>query len=1049
MALSEEDLRYIESTSTPLEGARGSGLRVPGQQELEGLGEPMFPSGGQRLSAVGLGAARGFLESAPVAAGVLGGTSLGMMGGPFAPLTVPLGAVVGGVTGYFAGQEAGKVVPEPRREDLRPWFEGGRTFGGGIGTAPAAFAMPVMRGSKLSTAISNIGEYARRSPGGYLGKEAVASAYAGLAGGLAVEYAPDSPLTRLGAEVTAGIFGPGKFLFDVREGANALRASAGTALTSGDRVAADRVSTFLNRILAESGEDPAEVLRRLRENERMLFPPGMVATPTPGMKSGSEGLMALERSLARTNQVYGSERGEQAFNTMAAYRSLIDMLQRSGDPAALTAAAKIREQYFDGLLSQAISDAQTKATAASVNLKRGETVDRATIGQTLKTNIENALTDARAMERELWTAAISDAFKVSATGRITPIRLSPNNTRRAFLEAAAEMTPERLRSAEMGPLVSAMQRLGLNAKAIQTFRRGRQTPEYLETGIVPDSVVSSIKVKPTEAQDMLALRSDLLGMARAAESRGEANTARVLDRVSMALLQDLEKLPGEGYTAARTFSRKLNDAFTRTFAGTLDDVAKTGAERYTPETMVQRAFALGTDVAYERMRDVRQSMRFLSREYDEAVARFGADSPQAERLLPYARAAERRYTSIRGAQREMLRLGAGETLDRTTGQVNPASLQRFVDKNRTVLRELGLLKEMENAVSAQRAFLDVQDTASATNRAVKQEEAFAKLLGAEDPLTAVTSVLTGKKPVQGMRELTKIAATPEAREGLKSVLHQWAMTRAGGFDDRFSARALSNAFFEPLSRNQPTLAQTMISNGLMTTAERDNLRKMLAPMLRIEDAMADGRLLTVVSPNQGLNAVEEILISQLGAQVAGAISPGGPGSLSFAATVIKNTRNLFSRLPARQSMDLLIKAAKDPELTASLLERNLSQDQDRALALGLLRRLYSFGTVNSAVQRYLDEELTGEEAPEQAPPEPPRRPLPPAPPVRGLGPVAPPPPAPRPGAQGVPPRPGMPGTPGQPAPPANRELFQRLFPTDTISPLIVQPPPGMPGMPPR
>ena len=1041
MALSEDDLREIESLSSPA-GARVSGPGLQVEQE-PAVGQSAFPSGEERMGAIGGGLARGFLETWPVAAGIAGGMKLGAMGGPYAPLTVPLGAIAGGVAGYFAGQEAGSVVPEPEREDLRSWFEGGRTFGSGIGMAPAAFAMPVMRGSKLSTAISNIGEYARRSPVGYLGKEAVASAYAGLAGGMAVEYAPDSPLTRLGAEVTAGIFGPGKFLFDLREGANALRTSAGTALTSADRVAADRVSTFLNRVLTQAGEDPADVIRLLRENETLLFPPGMAVTPTPGMKTGSEGLTALERSLARTNQVYGSERGEQAFNTIAAYRSLIDMLQQTGDPAALTAAAKIREQYYDGLLSQALSDAQTKAAAAATGLKRGETADRATIGQVLKTNIENALTDARTMERELWTAAISDAYKVSPTGRITPIKISPTSTRRTFLEAAAEMTPERLSSGEMSTLVSAMRRYGLNAKALNTFKKGRQTPEYLQTGQVPDSVVNAIPVKPIEAQEMLALRGDLLAAARSAESRGEANIARIFDRVSSSLLQDLEKLPGDGYTAARTFSRQLNDAFTRTFTGTLDDVSKSGAQRYTPETLVQRAFSLGTDMAYERMRDVRQSMRFLSRQYDEAVARFGQDSPQAERLLPYAKAAERRYTSVRAAQVQMMRLGAGEALDRTTGEVNPAMLQRFVDRNRTALRELGLLKEMENAASAQRAFLDVQDTASALNRSVKQEEAFAKLLGTEDPLTAVTSVLNGKKPVQGLRELTKIAATPEAREGLKSVLHQWAMTRAGGFDDRFNARALSDALFKPLSRNQPSLAQSMISNGLMTSAEQANLQKILAPMLRIEDALADGRLLTVVSPNQGLSAVEEVLISQLGAQIAGAISPGGPGSLSFASTVIKNTRNLFSRLPARQAMDLLIKAAKDPELTAALLERNLSPQQDRALALGLLRRMYSFGTVNAATQRYLDEELSEEEQPQEEAPAPPPRRLPPAPPVRGLGTQAPPANPPRPGASGTP---GPTGAPGQPS---NRELFQRLFPSDTISPLIPPPQPLLPGMPPR
>ena len=67
--------------------------------------------------------------------------------------------------------------------------------------------------------------------------------------------------------------------------------------------------------------------------------------------------------------------------------------------------------------------------------------------------------------------------------------------------------------------------------------------------------------------------------------------------------------------------------------------------------------------------------------------------------------------------------------------------------------------------------------------------------------------------------------------------------------------------------------------------------------------MGRGALLEVTSPNQGLGAVEELMLSQLGARVAGALSPGGPGSLSFAATTIKATKNLFSRLPARQALE--------------------------------------------------------------------------------------------------------------------------------------------------
>lgn len=1057
MSLTADQLREIEEMSVPLgQGTPAQSPSAPVDEDALSQSRPAFASAEDRMRAAGRGAVRGLYEMGPIAGGAAAGLKLGTAAapllGPAAPLGPPLGALTGAVLGYMGGQRLGEeFAPEETDPQLRPYFEGGRTAGGGIGMAPLGFAMPVMQGGRVSKAISQIGEYARSHPAGYLSREAIASGASGVAGGTAVSLAPDSPGTRMGAEMAAAVLTPGKFIVDLVEGRKALQTGAGTALTTADRIAADRVARFLDTVIRDGGEDPQQIIDALRRNEGILFPPTSAGPrPTPGMKTGSEVLSALERSIARNNQVFASDRGQQAAQTMAAYRALLDRLEASGDPAALKAAAEIQDRYYQDLIQQSIQQAEARTLAAAGRFPRGETPDRAAIGNTFKANIEASLKDAREMERQLWNDAMRQTVALRALPQfkdaaIVTVKTRPQNAKRTFLEIAAEMTPERLGGAEMGMLTSAMRRFGINQSSVNAFKRGRQTPEFLETGKVPVAISDSIPVKNMPVQDLLALRGDLLAQGRSADAAGNADLARIYNNMAGALLDDLSAMPGDAYNAARTFSKRLNDVYTRTFAGELDDTLRTGAQRYTPESLVQRAFSLGTDRAYERLRDVRQSMTFLRREYDQAVSQFGPDSPQAQQLLPYAQAANARYATVRGAQAGMLRLAAAELVDPLTGQFKEAALAGFVNKNRTALRELGLLGELQDAQSAQRALLDAKQGTAATE-ALRKEEALQALMRNEDPMAAVASVLKGQKPMAGLKNLADMArAAPGATDGLKSVLYQWAAgqgTRIVDGQEVFQPNAYYRALFDPLSKNQPPLATVMQRNGLMTADEAQNLKKLLAPMQRIEDAMSRGALLEVTSPNQGLGAVEELMLSQLGARVAGALSPGGPGSLSFAATTIKATKNLFSRLPARQALEVLEKAAKDPVLMESLLSRNLSSQQDRALALGVLRRLYPFGAMNSAVYRYLDEPDPQEELEVPEPPAPRLRPLPPAPPVRGVPGLPPP-------QQGAPQGQGQPGQgqPGAPQPNA-REMFQRLFPNDTISPMMPRPP-MLPGaMPP-
>jgi hypothetical protein len=314
------------------------------------------------------------------------------------------------------------------------------------------------------------------------------------------------------------------------------------------------------------------------------------------------------------------------------------------------------------------------------------------------------------------------------------------------------------------------------------------------------------------------------------------------------------------------------------------------------------------------------------------------------------------------------------------------------------------------------------------NRAIRSDEAFAALLGNEDPARAVGEILKGKNPVAGIKSLADLAreSGPEALDGLKSALYQRVFADAGGLD-RFSVKKFDDALFKPISPNQPSLVNVMRNAGIMSFDEIKNMRRLINPMVRVEDALQSGKSFDQISPSGVMSPIEDLVLTQIGARLGGMASPGGPGSLSFAAKAIQTTKRLFSRMPAQQTMDLLREVVKDPEMTSAMLKRGLSQQEDRALSLGILRRLYSQGAVNSAVLRYLDEEEEKPPAESKATVEQVQRavrPLPPAPQTRGF-----------PSLGSKPPG----STPAAPSS-QSRAMLQQLFPNDSVLAMAGQQP---------
>ena len=952
--------------------------------------EASRPTLGQRAEEAAIGAAQGAVRDTPVVAGAITGLRLGMPAaaaaapfiGPAAGAIPLVTTALGAGAGMLFGNELERWFPAVVREDLVPYREGGKTFGSSISTAPAAFGLPMMTGNRVSKFISAFGEAARRSPGAFMATEAVTAGTMGVAGGGAESFFPGQAGVRFGAELSAGILTPTKLLFSgvgiAKDGLKSIKSSYANRSNSLELKSAN----ILLDALEKSGEDPVALAKALRQQL-----PGTVPTPTSGQKTGSRALTELETALAEHHAQFGGETKQQAINAMGAYQELIDRLQKIGNPESLKIAAQLRQQNFDNMLNTRLAAADATAAQKIATITKDTPQARAAIGDIVKTETELALKQARAYEKEFWTAAIGDMTKPTATtrqqkvpmegieaqrifdrtGKWPQITLSqqmlkapvikPQATVDAFLNRAAGVGEALYNSSIPEPVRKIMESLRVDKDAVQQFKAGKATQEFLDTQQVPYGF------KPTPGEigidELVNYRSELLQYAREAASRGEVKDADAYGSLAEGMLKDLNSLDNPIFAQARQYSQALNDVFTRTFAKTASitgDTTRAGAERLAPELLVTRAFGTNADVTALRMEQIEDAVKFGRTQYDQAVSQFGKNSQQAKNLKPMADLADIQVVSIQDAQNRVLRLLAADAIttvyDQAKGtyvqKLNTAKLTKFAQDNAPMLEKLGIMDDLRDAAHASNLLAQVTNQNSALNKAVKNQTAFAQVLSVENPSRAIADALTSKFPVKNITNIAKLAKAggPDSADGMKSALYDYAYTRAGGNSGKFNVQAYEDALFKPIAQNQPSMVNILRSSGLMTLTEIKDLRRLINPMVKIETAVKNRIPLDDVI--QGADAVTELALRVVGSEIGktGASTFGGSNSLIAAAAGSKAVRQIFDQLPNATVRQILENAVKDPEAMAILLTKANTQKQQTAQANRLLTYL---GTIGVAV----------------------------------------------------------------------------------------------------
>jgi hypothetical protein len=431
------------------------------------------------------------------------------------------------------------------------------------------------------------------------------------------------------------------------------------------------------------------------------------------------------------------------------------------------------------------------------------------------------------------------------------------------------------------------------------------------------------------------------------------------------------------------------------------------------------------------MQEIEDAVGFFEKEQRRMAQEFGPRSAEALALQDLVPTSQELVASTRDAQSRALRLLAAKYVNPESGELNTRGLTQWKGENQDLVQKMGLADDLENAVRAQNAVKASLDPNSASARAVRKQQAFAGLLEFGDPSRAVGQALKDKFPVKSLGSLVQVAKRggPEAIDGLKHSVYDYAFNAATNAQtQKLNPTVLSQIMFKEISPGQPSLVKIMRSQGVMNLSEEKNLRRLINPMVRIDEAMRTGNKEALDDIIGQSSALTDLALRVAGSAGASAIAPGGPGSLIAAAAGSRFMRSIFDKMPRLSLTRVIEDATKDPELLAQLLQRTPTMTgQQLRLARQLGGYLMAAGYNYAAFEEPEPEEVAVPTTPTTgAPAAALLRQLPPAPSTRGLpfmsqAQAAPP-------AQG--PGPAAPAPPGQPQG-SSRQMLQSLFPFDT------------------
>lgn len=585
---------------------------------------------------------------------------------------------------------------------------------------------------------------------------------------------------------------------------------------------------------------------------------------TAGQLTGSPALQGMEAYLGRESAKFGGDSRQIAQDTLTILRRLTEDLTNLGDPQALREAARAREAHFSGLINGVVQVAEKAAVDAAADISTDNPADVARLSVRVTELADNALKMARGVEDELY-AAVPNRGRPAGVSNV--------------LDEADNIRNTRLLQEEPFP--------GVAAEWIR-----RRIPEKGREAV------------PTTLNDLILFRSRMLGMAREALARGDESDASIMGSLAEAALDDIAALGVPELDAARAWSRQLHQVFTETFVGDTQATAARGGRRMPPEVVMRRALGTGQELAAVRSSALTRAIEF--------------GSPEAA-------------DELFALQERVLRQIAEKVIDPSTGRVNARQLALYRRNNAALLEQFPEFSEqLANVSTANEFFETVSRRGTAATQAIHDMAAFSKVARVENPVQAISGILGGEFPQREIAQLARLARRdgPAAVRGFEAALYQHAFAKAGGNATTFTFDKFRTALFQPPRAGQPSTMQMMQRYGLVDSDIAANMETILEAAAQTQRSISNSQV-----PLETMLGQENALLNtflRLGGAGAGAGAAGAAGMKgglipAHAGSVL--ARKLFEKIPAGKVQQVMIEAAKNPQMLAVLLETPTTERQ--------------------------------------------------------------------------------------------------------------------------
>jgi hypothetical protein len=559
---------------------------------------------------------------------------------------------------------------------------------------------------------------------------------------------------------------------------------------------------------------------------------------------------------------------------------------------------------------------------------------------------------------------------------------------------------DEFRTAELEQMTSLLQNRMATARAQLELTEGataaaQRTSEEVAADEILDlrTLIEELRMSDQpisiSSRFLTEMRSKALSANRELTAGGkydEAGMAKVMaDLVDQDLTGAIDDITGvdakASITAARAFSRALNDVFTRAAAPSmLLGTKSTGAAALSPEEAVRTLFTGRSDRVLRNTKEISRVGQFLRDDVNPDIELTDlTEEIDIGRLVnDVPDVLERALRNIRGTVlRPREGADAAQELELNTRELK-AWLEDPNNQQLLAMFPKRLANDLNDVDAAYELLNTARNQANLSRKDARERLSFKRLVakGDETPSATISGALSSERPEYELNQIWRTIANArvtdvtkevreEARESLKTGMMDWAIARSSNRNGDLNPKQMYDSLFMPVKPGSSiTLAEWMQSKNLLGAEDFKAIQTYLAEMTALQSLLTKEGLDELLK--QGGSPLRDLALRIIGAKMGTSVSGmigGSEASLIAASAGSAALRSLFVSKSGVNNMKAFKELLSDPQFLAKMLKTPRDKRQAKSMFQlardWMLSKGFVLGRRAYAVEQAESEEFKG------------------------------------------------------------------------------------------